>query len=147
MRTFTPKSTDVTRNWHLIDATDVVLGRLSTTAANLLRGKNKPTYAPHVDGGDYVVIINSDKIALSGNKLEDKKLYRHSGFPGGLSTVTYREQLERDSRRIVEHAVKGMLPNNRLAKEQLGRLRVFAGNEHTHVAQKPVEYKIVQIAQ
>jgi large subunit ribosomal protein L13 len=147
MRTFTAKPSETVRKWHLLDATDVVLGRLGVTAATLLRGKHKTTYQPNVDGGDYVVIVNADKISLSGNKLNDKRLYRHSGYLGGLSSKTYKELLNESPERIIEHAVKGMLPNNKLAQVQMGRLKVFAGAEHNHEAQQPVKYEIRQVAQ
>ncbi|NEG96415.1 50S ribosomal protein L13 [Bifidobacterium primatium] len=146
MKTFTPKPNDLTHEWYVIDATDVVLGRLATTAANLLRGKNKPTFAPHADGGNHVIIINAEKIALSGNKL-GKNLYMHSGFPGGLRADSYGELLEKNPERMIKAAVKGMLPKNRLAKVQLSRLRIFKGAEHPHTPQKPVEYEIKQISQ
>lgn len=146
MKTFTPKANDLTHEWYVIDATDVVLGRLATTVANLLRGKNKPTYAPHADGGNFVVIVNAEKIALSGNKL-GKNLYQHSGFPGGLRADSYGELLEKDPARMIKAAVKGMLPKNRLAKVQLDRLRIYTGPEHPHAGQQPVQYEISQISQ
>ncbi|KAA8831124.1 MULTISPECIES: 50S ribosomal protein L13 [Bifidobacterium] len=146
MKTFTPKANDLTHEWYVIDATDVVLGRLATTVANLLRGKNKPTYAPHADGGNFVVIVNAEKIALSGNKL-GKNLYMHSGFPGGLRSDSYGELLEKDPARMIKAAVKGMLPKNRLAKVQLDRLRIYTGPEHPHAGQQPVQYEISQISQ
>ena len=146
MKTFTPKPTDLTHEWYEIDATDVVLGRLATTAANLLRGKNKPTFAPHADGGHFVIIVNADKIALSGNKL-GKNLYMHSGFPGGLRSDSYGDLLEKNPERIIKAAVKGMLPKNRLAKVQLKRLRIFTSAEHPHMSQQPVKYEITQISQ
>ena len=121
MKTFTPKPADLTHDWYIIDATDVVLGRLSVAAANLLRGKNKPTFAPHADSGNYVIIINADKIALTGDKM-DKELYSHSGRPGGLRRDSYAELLKNKPERIIMHAVKGMLPKNKLAKVQLTRL-------------------------
>ncbi|CPZ38717.1 50S ribosomal protein L13 [Mycobacteroides abscessus] len=117
MPTYTPKAGDVTRTWYVIDATDVVLGRLAVQAANLLRGKHKPTFAPHVDGGDFVIIINAEKIALSGNKLTNKFAYRHSGFPGGLSKRSIGEQLEKFPTRTVEKAIVGMLPKNKLGRQ------------------------------
>ena len=147
MRTFTPKSTDVQRQWYVIDATDVVLGRLATQVATLLRGKHKPIFAPHVDTGDFVIIINADKVALTGNKLEQKKAYRHSGYPGGLRAVSYRELLEKRPDRAVEKAVKGMLPKNSLAAQQLGKLKVYRGAEHPHAAQQPKTFEITQVAQ
>jgi large subunit ribosomal protein L13 len=147
VRTFTPKATDVERQWYVIDATDVVLGRLATQVATLLRGKHKPIFAPHVDTGDFVIIVNADKVALTGNKLEQKKAYRHSGYPGGLRAVSYRELLEKRPDRAVEKAVKGMLPKNSLGRKMARKLKVYAGSEHPHLAQQPVPYEITQIAQ
>ena len=131
----------------MIDASDVVLGRLAVTAATLLRGKHKPTFAPHVDTGDFVIIINADKVALSGNKREQKMEYRHSGYPGGLRSTSYNELLQTNSRRAVEKAVKGMLPHNKLGRAQAGKLKVYAGPEHPHAAQQPVPFQISQVAQ
>ncbi|MCS6711197.1 50S ribosomal protein L13 [Brachybacterium sp. EF45031] len=147
MRTFTPKADDIQRSWYVIDATDVVLGRLASHAAQLLRGKHKPVFAPHVDAGDYVIIINADKVALTGNKRETKLAYRHSGYPGGLRGVKYSELLETKPERAVEKAIKGMLPKNKLATQQLKKLKVYAGPEHPHAAQQPVAYTLDQVAQ
>ena len=147
MTTYSPKPGDITRNWLVIDASDVVLGRLASTVANLLRGKHKPTFAPHVDGGDFVVIINAEKVALTGNKREQKLAYRHSGFPGGLSATSYSELLEKNPERAVEKAVRGMLPKTTLGRQQLGKLKVYAGAEHPHTAQQPKPYEITQVAQ
>ncbi len=147
MRTFSPKPGDVTKNWYVIDATDVVLGRLASQAASLLRGKHKATFAPHVDGGDFVIVINAEKVALSGNKLTDKMVYRHSGFPGGLSAVPIGELLEKNPRRVIENAVKGMLPKTKLGAVQLKHLKVYAGAEHPHAAQQPEVFEISQVAQ
>ena len=147
MRTYSPKPGDVTRQWHVIDATDVVLGRLATHAATLLRGKHKPIYAPHVDTGDFVIVINADKVALTGNKRETKMAYRHSGYPGGLRTTPYSELLERHPERAVEKAVKGMLPHNSLGRTMLKKLKVYAGPSHPHQAQSPVPFEITQVAQ
>ncbi|HRW19367.1 MAG TPA: 50S ribosomal protein L13 [Dermatophilaceae bacterium] len=147
MRTYTPKPGEVTRAWHVIDATDVVLGRLASHTAVLLRGKHKPTFAPHVDTGDFVIIINADKVALTGAKLQQKRAYRHSGYPGGLSSVTYAELLEKDPRKAIEKAVRGMLPKNSLARQQLSKLKVYVGDAHPHAAQKPVPFTITQVAQ
>ncbi len=147
MSTYSPKPGEITRNWHVIDADDVVLGRLAVTAATLLRGKHKAQYAPHVDTGDFVVVINASKIALTGNKRTDKLAYRHSGRPGGLKSVPYGELLDRDPRQAVERAVWGMLPKNKLSRQQLKKLKVYAGPEHPHTAQKPQQYQITQIAQ
>ena len=147
MRTYTPKPGDITRQWHVIDATDVVLGRLATQAATLLRGKHKATFAPHVDGGDFVVIINAEKVALTGNKREQKLDYRHSGFPGGLSATSYVQLLEENPRRAVEKAVKGMIPHNKLGRDVIKKLKVYTGSEHPHSAQNPQPYEISQVAQ
>ena len=128
-------------------ATDVVLGRLASQAATLLRGKHKTTFAPHVDTGDFVIIINADKIALTGAKAEQKRAYRHSGHPGGLSSMNYTEMLEKHPTRAVEKAIQGMLPRNTLGRQQLGKLKVYAGAEHPHAAQQPTPYTISQVAQ
>ena len=147
MRTYTPKPGDVERQWHVIDATDVVLGRLATQTATLLRGKHKPVFAPHVDTGDFVIIINADKVALSGNKREQKKAYSHSGYPGGLRAVTYGDLLAKRPDRAVEKAVRGMLPKNSLGRQMLRKLKVYAGPEHPHTAQQPQPFQIIQVAQ
>ena len=147
MRTYTPKPGDVERTWHVIDATDVVLGRLATQVATLLRGKHKATFAPHVDNGDFVIVINADKVALTGNKRATKLAYRHSGYPGGLRSVTYAELLEKRPERAVEKAVRGMLPKNSLAAQQLSKLKVYTGSEHPHAAQQPKPFEITQVAQ
>ncbi len=147
MRTYTPKPGEVTRAWHVIDATDIVLGRLASQSAILLRGKHKTTFAPHVDTGDFVVIINAEKVALTGAKLEQKLAYRHSGFPGGLKSRTYTEMLEKHPTKAVEKAIRGMLPKNSLARQQMTKLKVYAGAAHPHEAQKPVPYTISQVAQ
>ncbi|MDX6738246.1 50S ribosomal protein L13 [Actinocorallia sp. A-T 12471] len=147
MRTYTPKPADVERQWHVIDATDVVLGRLASQVAILLRGKHKPIYAPHVDTGDFVIIVNADKVSLSGKKLEQKKAYRHSGYPGGLRSVAYKDLLEKFPERAVEKAIKGMLPKTKLGRAQFGKVKVYAGPNHPHAAQQPVPFEIEQIAQ
>ena len=147
MRTYTPKPGDVERTWYVIDATDVVLGRLATHVATLLRGKHKATFAPHIDNGDFVIVINSDKVALTGNKRENKLAYRHSGYPGGLSSVTYGDLLAKSSDRAVEKAVRGMLPKNSIARAQLTKLKVYTGAEHPHGAQQPQPFTITQVAQ
>ena len=147
VRTYSPKPGEVQRQWHVIDATDVVLGRLATHAATLLRGKHKAMYAPHLDTGDFVIIVNSDKIALTGAKREQKLAYRHSGYPGGLRAVTYAELLEKDSRKAVEKAVKGMLPHTSLGRQMLTKLKVYRGPDHPHQAQQPVPFEISQVAQ
>jgi len=147
VRTFSPKSSDITRQWHVVDATDVVLGRLASHVATLLRGKHKPIFAPHVDTGDFVIVVNADKVALSGNKLEDKQAYRHSGYPGGLRAMNYGELMAKHPERVVEKAVKGMLPKNSLGRQTLRKLKVYAGPDHPHQAQQPQPYTIRQIAQ
>ena len=147
MRTYSPKAGDAVRNWHVIDAQDVVLGRLATHAAVLLRGKHKATFAPHMDMGDFVVIINAEKISLSGNKALSKFEHRHSGFPGGLTSTVYGELLEKHPTRAVEKAIKGMLPKNRLGREMAGKLKVYAGPEHPHAAQAPKPYTFEQVSQ
>lgn len=146
-RTFSPTPADIKREWLVIDATDVVLGRLATHAAALLRGKHKPTFAPHMDMGDHVIIVNADKVVLTGQKAAQKRAYRHSGYPGGLSSVTYTELLEKNPARAVEKAIRGMLPKNTLGREQLKKLKVYVGAEHPHQAQQPRPYQISQIAQ
>jgi len=147
VRTYTPKPADIQRSWHVIDAQDVVLGRLATHAASLLRGKHKTTFAPHVDTGDFVIIINAEKVALTGSKRQQKMDYRHSGYPGGLRATNYAELLEQNPRRAVEKAIKGMLPHNKLGRAQLRKLKVYAGSEHPHAAQQPQPFAIGQIAQ
>lgn len=147
MRTYSPKPGDADKKWYVIDATDVVLGRLASQIATLLRGKHKPTFAPHMDMGDYVIVINADKVALSGKKHEQKMAYRHSGRPGGLTAVSYRDLLAERPDRAVEKAVRGMLPHNSLGRKQFKKLHVYAGAEHPHVAQAPVPFEITQVAQ
>jgi large subunit ribosomal protein L13 len=146
MGTYTPKPGEIERRWHVIDANDVILGRLASQVATLLRGKHKPTFAPHVDGGDFVVIINAEKIALSGNKRAEFR-YRHSGYPGGLSRRTVGELLETKPERVIELAVRGMLPKTTLGRSQLRKLKIYAGPEHPHAAQKPQPFEIKQVSQ
>jgi len=147
VRTYSPKPGDVTRQWHVIDATDVVLGRLATQAATLLRGKHKAIYAPHLDTGDFVVVINAEKIALTGNKREKKIAYRHSGYPGGLTATPYGQLIEKHPEKAVEKAIKGMLPHNTLGRAMMKKLKVYAGPEHPHQAQSPAPFEITQVAQ
>ena len=147
MRTYSPKPGDDVKNWYVIDATDLVLGRVAAAAAKLLRGKHKPTFAPHMDQGDFVIISNADKVALTGAKLDQKFAYRHSGFPGGLKAISYRELMAKYPERAVEKAVRGMLPKNSLGRAQLRKLKVYRGAEHPHTAQKPIPYEITQVAQ
>ncbi|GAA4961194.1 50S ribosomal protein L13 [Kineococcus glutinatus] len=147
MRTYTPKPGDVERRWHVIDAEDVVLGRLASQSAILLRGKHKPTFAPHVDGGDFVIIVNAGKVALTGSKRDQKLAYRHSQYPGGLKATRYTELLEKSPEKAVEKAIRGMLPKNALGRQILKNLKVYAGPEHPHSAQKPQPYELTQVAQ
>ena len=147
MRTYSPKPGEVARTWHVIDAEDVVLGRLASNVATLLRGKHKPTFAPHVDTGDFVIIVNADKVVLTGNKRDQAFAYRHSGYPGGLRKRSVGQMIETHPDRLVEKAVKGMLPKNRLGRAMSKKLKVYAGPEHPHTAQKPVDYQITQVAQ
>tara|TARA_R110000868_G_scaffold199758_2_gene446826 strand:+ start:369372 stop:369818 length:447 start_codon:yes stop_codon:yes gene_type:complete len=146
-RTFSPTPADIKREWVVIDATDIVLGRLASHAAAILRGKHKPTFAPHMDMGDFVIIINAEKVALTGQKLEKKLAYRHSGYPGGLTATTYVEMLEKHPTRAVEKAIRGMLPKNSLGRAQIKKLKVYAGAEHPHAAQQPKTYTLTQVAQ
>jgi large subunit ribosomal protein L13 len=144
--TYSPKPGEIERRWHVIDANDVVLGRLASQAAALLRGKHKPQFAPHVDVGDFVVVINAEKVAVSGNKRAEYR-YRHSGYPGGLSMRTVGELLDSKPERVIELAVRGMLPKNTLGRAQLKKLKVYAGPEHPHAAQKPQPFEIKQVSQ
>jgi large subunit ribosomal protein L13 len=147
VRTYSPKPGDIQRDWHVIDATDVVLGRLAVQTANLLRGKHKAIFAPHVDTGDFVIIVNAEKVALSGTKKTTKMAYRHSGFPGGLSATPIGELLEKDARKAIENAVWGMLPKNRLGRQVLKKLKVYSGPTHPHQAQQAVPFEISQVSQ
>lgn len=147
MRTYTPKPGDVEKKWYIIDATDVVLGRLAAQVATLLRGKHKPNFAPNADTGDFVVIINAEKVALTGSKREQKIAYHHSGYPGGLKATSYTELLAANPEKAVLKAVAGMLPKNTLGRQQLSKLKVYRGSEHPHAAQKPEQYQLKQVAQ
>jgi ribosomal protein L13 len=147
VRTYSPKPADADKQWYVIDATDVVLGRLAAQVAAILRGKHKPTFAPHLDMGDYVIIINADKVALTGKKLDQKMAYRHSGRPGGLSATRYRDLMAERPERAVEKAVRGMLPHTSLGRAQFKKLHVYAGAEHPHIGQQPIPYEITQVAQ
>lgn len=146
-RTYSPKAAEQKHDWLIIDATDMVLGRLATHAAALLRGKHKTTFAPHMDMGDHVIIINADKVVLTGNKASKKKYYDHSGYPGGLRTTSYTEMIQGKPERVVERAIRGMLPKNSLGRDQFRKLKVYAGAEHPHAAQQPTTYTIGQVAQ
>jgi large subunit ribosomal protein L13 len=147
VRTYSPKPGDISREWLVIDATDVVLGRLAVQTANLLRGKHKPIFAPHVDTGDFVIIVNAEKVALSGDKKTTKMTYRHSGYPGGLSSTPIGEILEKDARKAIEKAVWGMLPKNKLGRQMLKKLKVYSGPNHPHQAQQATPFEIAQISQ
>jgi large subunit ribosomal protein L13 len=142
MKTYVATPEDRERNWLVVDAAGKTLGRLATQIADLLRGKGKPEYTPHVDTGDFVVVINAEKIAVTGNKLADKRYYRHSGYPGGLRSRTLGDMLERRPEEVIRRAVRGMMPRNRLARKQLTKLKVYAGPDHPHAAQKPQPLEI-----
>jgi large subunit ribosomal protein L13 len=146
-RTYSPKASEIQRDWVVIDATDVVLGRLASHAARLLRGKHKPTFVNHLDTGDFVIIVNAAKVAVTGDKAQRKVIYRHSGYPGGLRATRYGELLEKNPARAVERAVRGMLPKNSLGRAQFRKLHVYAGAEHPHAAQQPKQYTFDQVAQ
>ena len=141
MKTYSQKSSEIKREWYIVDASTLPLGKLAVIIADKLMGKNKVTYTPHTDNGDYVVVINAKKLKVSGNKMTDKMYYRHSGFPGGLTSLKLEEVIEKDPSVAIKQAVKGMLPKNKLAADRMARLRVFDGAEHTHAAQNPKEIK------
>lgn len=142
MKTFSAKPSDVTRKWYVVDASEAPVGRLATVVATLLTGKGKPSFTKHIDTGDFVVVINADQLVVTGNKMEDKIYYRHSGHPGGLKETKLRHQMDKDSTAVIEHAVRGMLPVNKLRAERLKRLKVYAGTEHKHEAQKPEKFNL-----
>jgi large subunit ribosomal protein L13 len=142
MATFSAKRKEIERSWFLVDAENKVLGRLASKIAAVLRGKHKPVFTPHVDTGDFVIVINADKIHLTGTKLDNKMYYRHSGYPGGIKGVSAGEMLDKKPEAIIQHAVKGMLPKNKLGRQQLKKLKVYAGTEHPHESQMPQELKL-----
>ncbi|MGI6209568.1 MAG: 50S ribosomal protein L13 [Anaerolineae bacterium] len=142
MRTFTPTPNDIERRWYVVDAEGKTLGRLASEVAKVLTGKTKPTYAPHIDVGDFVIVVNADKVRVTGRKLDQKYYYRHSQYPGGLKSISLREQLRRFPERVVESAVRGMLPKNYVGKHQMSKLKVYAGASHPHAAQKPEPLEI-----
>ncbi|MDD3237212.1 MAG: 50S ribosomal protein L13 [Candidatus Gastranaerophilales bacterium] len=144
MKTYSAKPLEVERKWYLIDAEGKTLGRLAVVIANLLRGKHKPQYTPHIDTGDFVIVVNADKIKVTGNKETDKKYYRHTGYPGGLKITSFKELMEKNPVAAIEKAVKGMLPHNTLGQDQFNKLNVYAGAEHPHEAQKPVKFDEVE---
>ena len=140
MKTYSLKKEEVDRNWFVVDATDKILGRVATKIADRIRGKDKPTFTPHTDGGDYVIIINAEKIKVTGHKYTNKKYYKHSLYPGGLKTKTFKELVHSNPERIIEEAVKGMLPKNKLGKSMIKKLKVFSGPSHDHESQQPTEW-------
>jgi large subunit ribosomal protein L13 len=142
MKTWNAKPGEVERRWYVVDAEGQTLGRLATRIADTLRGKDKPQYTPHVDTGDFVVVVNAEKVAVTGKKLDQKLYHRHSGYPGGLRTRTLREQLDRRPTEVIRKAVKGMLPRNRLARQQINKLKIYVGPEHPHEAQAPKPLKL-----
>jgi large subunit ribosomal protein L13 len=142
MKTYTAKPGEIARDWYVVDAEGQTLGRLATQIADTLRGKGKPQYTPHVDTGDFVVVVNAEKIMVTGQKLDQKRYYRHSGYPGGLHSRTLREQLDRRPTEVLRKAVKGMLPRNRLARRQLTKLKIYSGPEHPHAAQSPKPFEV-----
>jgi large subunit ribosomal protein L13 len=146
VRTYSPKPGEVDRTWHVIDAEDVVLGRLASHVATLLRGKHKPTYAPHVDTGDFVIVVNAEKVVLTGNKRDQAFAYRHSGYPGGLRRQSFGELLDTRPERLLEKVVKGMLPKNKLGRAQGKKLKVYAGPDHPHAAQQPKPFEIAKVS-
>ena len=141
-KTFSIKPVQISREWVLLDASEAPLGRVATTAAKRLIGKHKPSYTAHIDGGDYVVIVNTDQLVVTGNKTTDKKYYRHSGYPGGIREINLGDQVTKDSTKVVIDAIRGMLPKNKLMTERLGRLKVFKGAEHAHTAQTPLKIEV-----
>jgi large subunit ribosomal protein L13 len=142
MSTYTPKASEITRSWHVIDAEGLVLGRLCTEAARILRGKHKPIFAPHIDTGDHVIIINADKVVLTRGKAEAKNVYRYSGYPGGLKTERYSDLIARNASEAIRGSIKGMLPKGPLGRQQIKKLKVYAGAEHPHAAQQPVTLEL-----
>ena len=140
MKTYSLKKEEVDRNWFVVDATDKILGRFATKIADRIRGKDKPSFTPHTDGGDYVIVINAEKIRVTGKKFTDKKYYKHSLYPGGLKTQTFKQLLQSNPERIIEDAVKGMLPKNKLGKSMIKKLKVFSGPSHDHESQQPTEW-------
>ena len=142
MKTYTPKASEIQREWHVVDAEGVILGRLATEVARVLRGKHKPTFAPHIDTGDHVIIVNADKVILSRDKADTKRIYRHSGYPGGIRSESFAELLDRKPADAVRRSIRGMLPKGPLGRQQLKKLKVYAGPEHPHAAQSPTPLQI-----
>jgi large subunit ribosomal protein L13 len=142
MKTFSAKSSEVKRDWYIVDASDKVLGRLASEIAHRLRGKHKPEYTPHVDTGDYIVVVNAEKIAVTGNKENDKVYYHHTGHPGGIKSTSFKDMIAKHPARVIETAVKGMLPKNKLGRAMMSKLKVYAGEQHRHTAQQPKSLEI-----
>ena len=142
MKTISAKKESVSREWYVVDATDKTLGRLSTAIANRLRGKHKPEYTPHVDTGDYIVVVNAEKIRVTGNKTTDKVYHHHTGYPGGIKSITFDKLIDKAPERVIEKAVKGMMPKNKLSRSMMSKLKIYAGNEHPHSAQQPMPLDI-----
>jgi large subunit ribosomal protein L13 len=145
-KTFVAKPADIEREWYVVDAADLTLGRLATQIASVLRGKHKPEYTPYEDVGDFVVVINAEKVQVTGRKLDQKQYYHHTGYPGGIKSITLRKQLQKHPERVIEHAVKGMLPRGPLGRRQFKKLKVYAGSEHPHQAQSPKPLPIAELA-
>ena len=145
MKTYSAKPREVEAKWYIIDATDKTLGRLASTVANILRGKHKPEFTPHIDTGDFVIIVNCDKIKVTGKKETDKIYYHHTGYPGGLRSTSFKDLMKNHPTRAIEKAVKGMLPHSTLGAQQLTKLKLYAGSEHPHEAQQPIEYKELEV--
>ena len=145
MKTYSAKPREVEAKWYLIDASGKTLGRLSTTIANILRGKHKPQYTPHIDTGDFVIVVNADKIKVTGKKETDKIYYHHTGYPSGLRSISYQDLMEKHPTRALEKSVRGMLPHNTLGEEQFKKMKIYAGPDHPHEAQKPIEYKELEV--
>ena len=146
MKTLTPSPSDIQQGWYIIDATGLPLGRLSTKVATILRGKHKPYYVPNIDTGDFVIVINAEKVQVTGRKLDQKMYYHHTGYPGGIKSISLRKQLQKHPERVIEHAVKGMLPRGPLGRRQFKKLKVYAGPEHPHQAQLPKPMSIDDLA-
>ena len=142
MKTISAKKESVTRSWYVVDATDKTLGRLSTEIANRLRGKHKPEFTPHVDTGDYIVVVNAEKVKVTGNKTTDKIYHHHTGYPGGIKSITFDKLIDKAPERIIEKAVKGMMPKNKLSNSMMSKLKIYAGSEHPHTAQQPTPLEI-----
>ena len=142
MKTVSAKKESVSREWYVVDATDKTLGRLSTAIANRLRGKHKPEYTPHVDTGDYIVVVNAEKVRVTGNKTTDKVYHHHTGYPGGIKSITFDKLIDKAPERVIEKAVKGMMPKNKLSRSMMSKLKIYAGNEHPHSAQQPMPLDI-----